>query len=767
MARGNMKSFKDAVPLAFFAIPASGRALAYVVPPSFALVNVTGRAPAFQGRCGHRITGSDGSLGGGWRSRRTLRRARGGQVGSAVQIATFDEATDHTTTERRATPDGEAEPSLASPGTEEKLPPPDLEGGVLDEFRLRRGLRKLGQLRKPQDVLDFLAAAKERGDPLSLRVFNTAITAVAPCEEGCRYALRLLVLMQEEQVPPDRVTLTAIVASCLRSQKWDVAYGVLQKMQRQGTVPLDLRPGRFAIAPGEPGEARDRVLRLLQRLRSTEDARSPPLPSSPDQRAGGPAGREGDRGSDRGSSDGGMADRMSRRGGGKAVEARQRVVHSVPRRQLRSAAGEKAGTGAGPSEKIRRIRSAAAGGRSGAAVSLNAGSLQQGGDGGGGNVATNKALTLGKVDISASSTWVASLGGEETMLAAGARPREEDFLAELKGAAKTKSWEHALGLLDAFRRAGYQPRPGAYACAIRACGKAGKWEHSLALMDEMRSRGVEPGEGCNVMALKACADAGLWEKTLGMLKDMRASGVNRSESTFVVAMKACGDAGRWKEALALMDDMRRDGTPPMETTYTTAMKACGAAGEWEQALKLFQEMQAIGIPPTEQCYTAAIRACAKADKTAKASSLLLKMRAARGVSTNMSSYRAVMDAYCRAGDWAAAQGILEDARRDQLKPDAGDLRAMVEACGKAEQHERALSLLEEMRSEGMNLRRTGEKLWWVFNTCRDRQVKDRAWLLMEVEETRKRARQRAERNANKAEAVTATAATATATSGTR
>lgn len=83
-----------------------------------------------------------------------------------------------------------------------------------------------------------------------------------------------------------------------------------------------------------------------------------------------------------------------------------------------------------------------------------------------------------------------------------------------------------------------------------------------------------------------------------------------------------------------------------------------------------------------------------------------------------------------------------------------------QACGKAEQHERALSLLEEMRSEGMNLRRTGEKLWWVFNTCRDRKVKERAWLLMEVEETRKRVRLRAERNAGQAVASAASAASA-------
>lgn len=69
-----------------------------------------------------------------------------------------------------------------------------------------------------------------------------------------------------------------IVASCFRDQKWDVAYGLLKKMERQGMTPLDMRTSRLTTAPGESGEARDKVLRLLQRLRSedtrSEDARS-------------------------------------------------------------------------------------------------------------------------------------------------------------------------------------------------------------------------------------------------------------------------------------------------------------------------------------------------------------------------------------------------------------------------------------------------------------------------------------------------------------
>ena len=54
-----------------------------------------------------------------------------------------------------------------------------------------------------------------------------------------------------------------------------------------------------------------------------------------------------------------------------------------------------------------------------------------------------------------------------------------------------------------------------------------------------------------------------------------------------------------------------------------------------------------------------------------------------------------------------------------------------------------------MRSEGMGMRRTGEKLWWVFNACANKQIKERAWSIMEVEETRERVRLRAERNAQK------------------
>lgn len=45
-------------------------------------------------------------------------------------------------------------------------------GGVSAACRLRRALRKLGRLRQPQNVLEFLAAARGRGETMDLRVFK-------------------------------------------------------------------------------------------------------------------------------------------------------------------------------------------------------------------------------------------------------------------------------------------------------------------------------------------------------------------------------------------------------------------------------------------------------------------------------------------------------------------------------------------------------------------------------------------------------------------
>lgn len=46
------------------------------------------------------------------------------------------------------------------------------------------------------------------------------------------------------------------------------------------------------------------------------------------------------------------------------------------------------------------------------------------------------------------------------------------------------------------------------------------------------------------------------------------------------------------------------------------------------------------------------------------------------------------------------------------------------------------------------MRKTGEKLWWLFKDCKDERITKRAWAIMEVDEVRERSQRRAR---NKAE----------------
>lgn len=193
-------------------------------------------------------------------------------------------------------------------------------------------------------------------------------------------------------------------------------------MQRRGLRPLDVRPSRLTTSPGELFEVRDKVLRLLQHLRS----------SSP-QEQGRPANGRG-------------------RDGVRDSVSSADISHegkSVERGILYDDAGP-ALSHAGKFEADER-RTA----EHGAVVSvLN------------GQVASRAEKADGREGVAASFATLAEASVDE-LLAAGIRPGYDIFLSELKAAAKAKESARALRLLGVMREAGHRPSQGAYACAIR------------------------------------------------------------------------------------------------------------------------------------------------------------------------------------------------------------------------------------------------------------------------------------------------------------
>lgn len=194
-------------------------------------------------------------------------------------------------------------------------------------------------------------------------------------------------------------------------------------MKRLGLRPLDLRPSRLTTSPGAAGEARDKVLQLLDLLRSI---------TSPDQ---------------------------TRPSTGDAQFERrdQPTGAAVPREEQAMATRQAPPIGKDGHLSDERCRGDAD--RRTAAVRGDTVS----------SAMPNPPLT-GGVDPVLSPEGVTSANDKnmgDDLRARRVRPGDDVFLSELKAAASAKDSVRALQLLDAMRAAGYRPHPGAYACAIR------------------------------------------------------------------------------------------------------------------------------------------------------------------------------------------------------------------------------------------------------------------------------------------------------------
>lgn len=196
-------------------------------------------------------------------------------------------------------------------------------------------------------------------------------------------------------------------------------------MQRCGLRPLDMRPSRLTTAPGEDGEARDKVLHLLECLQSTPSREQP-----------GPTNWT--------SAEGKLLQKQS--GGGDIDTHREPgLVRQAGYSGSASSPGGVSRTGDADERSTvddDTVR-----------VSI-------------------KGLPRGEVVASTTTGPEGSQGVDDDraldeLLAEGVRPGPGVFLSELKAAAIAKNYVRALKLLDGMRNAGYPPHQGAYACAIR------------------------------------------------------------------------------------------------------------------------------------------------------------------------------------------------------------------------------------------------------------------------------------------------------------
>ena len=144
-------------------------------------------------------------------------------------------------------------------------------------------------------------------------------------------------------------------------------------------------------------------------------------------------------------------------------------------------------------------------------------------------------------------------------------------------------------------------------------------------------------------------------------------------------------------------------------------------------------MQARGLVPDVWCYNYSLMACARSGLLKEAQGLLEEMPAAE---RSVYSHSLLIHAAEKAGDWRAAQGVLERMRCRGLVPSVACYGSTMNALGKAGRAEEALALLRRMGTGG-EPRPNAVAYTTAIDACARRSLASEALgLLREMEEER-------------------------------
>ena len=166
---------------------------------------------------------------------------------------------------------------------------------------------------------------------------------------------------------------------------------------------------------------------------------------------------------------------------------------------------------------------------------------------------------------------------------------------------------------------------------------------------------------------------------------------------FNVLIAAQGAQGRHAAALRSWERMRLLGVAPNEGTYRNLVMACARSGALDEARRIFalQCSEAPERAPSAPTCAALVYAHVVADDLAGAVATIEALHESNA-RLSAHAYNSVLAASARAGDMDATLALLETMRWHAVAPDACTFAALIHACAKTGEVERAMNFHDEM-----------------------------------------------------------------------
>lgn len=286
----------------------------------------------------------------------------------------------------------------------------------------------------------------------------------------------------------------------------------------------------------------------------------------------------------------------------------------------------------------------------------------------------------------------------------------EGYNACLGSLAQGRRWLDAVKLLCRMEKAGVRPDYRSFERTVAACYRAHEFGRAVVLRRQMQ-KGSGSGGGdppsprdwsvfqAEIEAFKGGNTGRKWPLLAAeeaQEDDQEQEQLSESQK-FVKRIEALTDPEDVPKMMHLLRDAERAGGPSSGIVdvdgYNACFHALARARSWKHALNLLDNMEKAGeVKPDYRCYDRVVEACCRAGEYAQAAAVREKMRAA-GILLDWSVFRTEIKAYGVAGNWQRALELLAELRGEGIALNATAYNAAMDAFARSNQWRAALTIL--------------------------------------------------------------------------
>ncbi|CAE7559871.1 unnamed protein product [Symbiodinium microadriaticum] len=322
-------------------------------------------------------------------------------------------------------------------------------------------------------------------------------------------------------------------------------------------------------------------------------------------------------------------------------------------------------------------------------------------------------------------------------------PKPRDYVVLLSAYGAVSLWPSALGVLEEMQTLQFAPYIVSYNAALKACERGCQWSAALALFHDMPNVMLTPDQISYTALIESLGQQKLWEEALQLLARMDTEGTAPDVVAYSAAMAACAGVRKWWLSLGLLAELEArfikdiqglyghsseclrmvaevealgigeelpedpDEDPELEKKWqefrcrhqVSDVSDAIAEEDWKAAEQVVHTLGPLGkqreIDINSYIYRAAIGAISRSHKVEMACAVLDEMFDRFALTAAVTD---VVSGCADVSDWCRAIHLLTLPDH----PDTVLYNAVMEACGRAAQWERATHILQQLAVERLS-----------------------------------------------------------------